>query len=194
MKRWPFWIKILTHPWYPSSFDWFWWRWSNKKKIVCKKKIQNGRLKKTEFFKIANSHNFFVKILWIGPWVSRIDWCEGHWCSSTYMVEFLRIGDFENQSKLLGYQGWVEILMITMVYSKRVSVCTLLSNKRGFWLIVFSDLPPPRTNSSKCHFLRVCWKFPTPCEKKGKNVYYVPRKSRPLKKPTSFCSNYKTMI
>jgi hypothetical protein len=28
----------------------------------------------------------------------------------------------ENQSKLLGYQGWVEISMITLVYSKRVSV------------------------------------------------------------------------
>ena len=28
----------------------------------------------------------------------------------------------ENQLKLLGYQGWVEILMITLVYSKRVSV------------------------------------------------------------------------
>jgi hypothetical protein len=36
-------------------------------------KFQNGRLKKTEFFKIANSQYFFVKILWIGPWVSRID-------------------------------------------------------------------------------------------------------------------------
>ena len=28
----------------------------------------------------------------------------------------------ENQSKLLGHQGWVEILMITLVYSKRISV------------------------------------------------------------------------
>jgi hypothetical protein len=28
----------------------------------------------------------------------------------------------ENQPKLLGYQGWVEILMITLVDSKRVSV------------------------------------------------------------------------
>jgi hypothetical protein len=37
------------------------------------KKIQNGRLKKTEFFKIANSQNFFAKISQIGPWVSRID-------------------------------------------------------------------------------------------------------------------------
>ena len=29
--------------------------------------------KMAEFFKIANSQNFFVKILWNGPWVSRID-------------------------------------------------------------------------------------------------------------------------
>ena len=29
--------------------------------------------KKTEFFKIANSQNLFVKILDIGPWISRID-------------------------------------------------------------------------------------------------------------------------
>ena len=45
---------------------------------------------------------------------------------------FLAVGNFhkkitllhshENQSKLLGYQGWVKILMITLVYSKRVSV------------------------------------------------------------------------
>jgi hypothetical protein len=45
-----------------------------KQKIFfVKKKIQNGQLKKTEFFKIANSQNFFAKISWIGPWVSRID-------------------------------------------------------------------------------------------------------------------------
>ena len=44
-----------------------------KKNFFLKKKIQNGRLKKTEFFKIANSQKIFVKISWIGPWVSRID-------------------------------------------------------------------------------------------------------------------------
>jgi hypothetical protein len=38
--------------------------------------------KKTEFFKIANSQIFFIKISWIGPWVNRINWCEGHWCGS----------------------------------------------------------------------------------------------------------------
>ena len=49
-------------------------------------KIQNGRLKKRSFFKIANSQYFLVKILWIGPWISRIEWYEGHWNGSTYMV------------------------------------------------------------------------------------------------------------
>ena len=40
-----------------------------QKKKIWKKIIQNGRLKKTEFFKIANSQYFFMKILWIGPWI-----------------------------------------------------------------------------------------------------------------------------
>ena len=55
------------------------------------KKIQNGRLKKSSFFKIANSQKFFTKISQMGPWVSRIEWCEGHWCSSTYMA--VRLSD-----------------------------------------------------------------------------------------------------
>ena len=47
--------------------------WDEAKKSKKKsKKNQNGRLKKTEFFKIANSQYFFAKILGIGPWVSRI--------------------------------------------------------------------------------------------------------------------------
>jgi hypothetical protein len=37
------------------------------------KKIQNGRLKNIEIFKIANSQKNFAKISQIGPWVSRID-------------------------------------------------------------------------------------------------------------------------
>ena len=27
-----------------------------------------------------------MKISWISPWVSRIDWCEGHWFCSTHMA------------------------------------------------------------------------------------------------------------
>jgi hypothetical protein len=38
------------------------------------------------------------------------------------ILKFFLLHSHENQSKLLGYQGWVEIFMITLVYSKRVSV------------------------------------------------------------------------
>ena len=27
-----------------------------------------------------------MKISWIGPWVSRIDWCKGHWFCSTHVA------------------------------------------------------------------------------------------------------------
>ena len=50
-----------------------------QKIFFLQKKIQNGRLKKRSFFNSVNSQYFFVKISWIGPWASRIDWCEGHW-------------------------------------------------------------------------------------------------------------------
>ena len=51
---------------------------------------------KWPFFKIANSQYFFVKISWIGHWVSRIDWCKGHWWSSTYMV--VRLSDIISET------------------------------------------------------------------------------------------------
>ena len=37
------------------------------------KQIQNGQLKKPSFSSSANSQYFFMKMSWIGPWVSRID-------------------------------------------------------------------------------------------------------------------------
>ena len=84
-------IKILTHPFYHINLGWFSWEWSKRKLFFFEKKIQNGRLKKSSFFKIANSQNFFAKISQIRPWVSRIEWCEGHRCSSTYMA--VRLSD-----------------------------------------------------------------------------------------------------
>ena len=45
-----------------------------KKKIFFEnKEIQNGRLKKSAFFKTANSQNFFVKISGIDPLIIRIN-------------------------------------------------------------------------------------------------------------------------
>ena len=35
--------------------------------------LQGGLTQKKSFFKIANSQYFFVKISWIGPWVSGIE-------------------------------------------------------------------------------------------------------------------------
>ena len=44
------------------------------------------------------------------------------WNYFFFQKNFFLLHPQENQSKLLGYQEWVEILMITLVYSKRVSV------------------------------------------------------------------------
>ena len=49
------------------------------------------RAKKLIFFKIA----FFVKISWISPLVSRIFWCKGYWCGSTYMA--VRLSDISSK-------------------------------------------------------------------------------------------------
>ena len=56
-------IKISTLP----------YKFGQILKGMKQKKNQNGRLKKTEIFKIANSQSFFAKITQMGPWVSRID-------------------------------------------------------------------------------------------------------------------------
>jgi hypothetical protein len=47
--------------------------------------------KKKEFFKTPNSQYFFLKNSEIDPWVSRINFCEGHQCGSTYMI--VRLSD-----------------------------------------------------------------------------------------------------
>ena len=77
-------IKIESHSFYHIICDWFSWG-SSKKNFFLKKKSKMANFQNRQF------SNFFVKIRWIGPWVRRIDWCEGHWCNSTYMV--VRLSD-----------------------------------------------------------------------------------------------------
>ena len=84
-------IKIPTHPFYHINLGWFSWKWSN---FFLKNKIQNCQLKTTEFFKINNSQYFLWKFHGFAPWVSRIDWCKGHWFNSTYMV--VRLSDISS--------------------------------------------------------------------------------------------------
>ena len=65
---------------------------NNLKKFEAKKIIFFWKKNpKWPFFKIANSQKFFAKISQIRPWVSRIAWCEGHWCGSTYVT--VRLSD-----------------------------------------------------------------------------------------------------
>ena len=56
-------IKILSHPCYPRNFDFH----GNEAK-----KIKMANSKKLSFSK-SPILNIFVKISWIGPWVSSID-------------------------------------------------------------------------------------------------------------------------
>ena len=41
--------------------------------------------KQNKYLVIFQINIFFLKISGTGPWVSRINWCEGHWCGSTYL-------------------------------------------------------------------------------------------------------------
>ena len=71
LKNWvPY---ILTHN------LWLIFMGMKKKNFFWKKKLKWPTQKKMSFSTSA-------KFLWIGPWVSRIDWCEGHQCDSTYMA------------------------------------------------------------------------------------------------------------
>ena len=45
-------------------------------------KPKTKKLNKSHFQGFVNSQYFFMKISWIGPWVSRIDWCKRHWRGS----------------------------------------------------------------------------------------------------------------
>ena len=97
------WVKKWCHAWLDQNFDpslltnklWLVFVGMKQKKKFYEKKIQNGRLKKTEFFNFAKSWAISAKISWIGPWVSRIDWCEGHQCDSTYMA--VRLSDVSSK-------------------------------------------------------------------------------------------------
>ena len=110
-----FWYTPLQNVWHGSksvvrfdqNFDpslltnklWLIFMEKKQKKKIFWKKDQNGQLEKTVFFKIANSQYFFVKIVWTGPWISRIDWCERHWFSSTNMA--VRLSDiFKGKNSL----------------------------------------------------------------------------------------------
>ena len=63
-------------------FHKLWLIWIRKKQ----KKIKMADSKKLSFSTTPKSWAIVAKISRIGPWVSRIDWREGHWYDSSYIV------------------------------------------------------------------------------------------------------------
>ena len=57
-----------------------------QKKNFFAEKFQNGRLKKLSFSTTPKSWAITAKLSWIGPFISKIDWCKGHWWGTSYMA------------------------------------------------------------------------------------------------------------
>ena len=67
------------------------------------KKNPKWQTLKNLFFQNCQFSIFFVKVSWIGPCIRWIDWCKGHWCGSTYMVERLSERKLKNRQKIKEY-------------------------------------------------------------------------------------------
>ena len=78
--------------------------------------MQNGRLKKDHQFSIC-----FAKISGIGPWVSRINWCKGHWFCSTYNAPSINLSYLSKDQSLKFCQINIEN-------------CWSLKNSALFWV------------------------------------------------------------
>ena len=87
-------IKISTNPCYPRN--WLIFMGMKQKKFL--KKNPNWPTQKNWVFQNRQFSIFFVKILEIGPRVSRMNWCEGHQCGLTYMV--VRLSNIRSKTVL----------------------------------------------------------------------------------------------
>ena len=88
------WVKNCCHVWLDKNFVpslltnklWLIIMGKKAKKNIFFKKKSKWPTQKNNVFQNRQFSIFFVKISWIGPWVSRIGWCKGHWWSLSYMV------------------------------------------------------------------------------------------------------------
>ena len=81
------WVKKCHHIWLYQNFDpslltnklWH---------VVMGMKQKNSKwpTKKNKDFQNRQFSKIFSENYRIGPWNSIIDWCEGNWCGSTYIV------------------------------------------------------------------------------------------------------------
>ena len=82
-----------------------------------KRKNPKWPTKKTPHFPPPSILNICVsKIFWIGPWVSRIGWCKGHWCGSTYLV--VRLSNKSSKTQKMHFLPVFELMSdsLTTIY------------------------------------------------------------------------------
>ena len=77
--------------------------------FICKTNIGNWTIIEHNS---PNSQYFFMKISWIVPWISRIDWCEGLWCGSTYMV--VRLSDISSKAAYIKHKKCIFCLFLSL--------------------------------------------------------------------------------
>ena len=142
---------------------------------------KNGRLKKNEFFKIANSQNFFAKISQIRPWVSRIEWCERHWCSSTYMAVRLSDKSSKTAKKCIFCTFWAvfELLSdsLTAIYVELLQYLShhsILLTQGSIWEIFVKKFWELAILKNELFLSRPFWIF---FSKKKKKIASFPWKS-----------------
>ena len=109
-----------------------------KQNFFWKKKIKMADSKKRSFSSSTNSQYFFMKISWISPWVSRIDWCEGHWFCSTYMA--VRLSDISSKT------GQKCIFWVFLAISELLSFFELVI--LNFFFSIFFFLHPNKNQST----------------------------------------------
>ena len=69
----------------PHKLWLIWIRMKQKKFFFLEKKNSKWPPKKSSFSSSANFNFFEKNFPGISPWFSRINWCKGCWCGSTYM-------------------------------------------------------------------------------------------------------------
>ena len=109
-------------------------------------KPKTKKLNKSHFQGFVNSQYFFMKISWVGPWVSRIDWCKGHWFCSTHVA--VRLADISSK------MAWKH---------KKFIFCLFLSLRwpasRPYGLSKINALRINWSYSPKDQFVKVWWKL-----------------------------------
>ena len=74
-------VLFITKYEHFGSFNFFKCKWPTQKNLI---------------FQLRQFSIFLMIFLWFGPWISRIDWCEGHWFGLTFMV--VRMSDIGSKT------------------------------------------------------------------------------------------------